>query len=119
MATFFLERSCEEYKSFPSTGAPEEGTVKTRVLIAFEGEYRAYREIARFDPHLVIYSQPNTANPNGRPAWVELPLGPDQVARICLNGEYSESSNPALEELLRAVDETERLLRTKPDSRNC
>ncbi len=68
---------------FPSTAVPEEETAKTRVLIAFEDEYRTYREfiasaictrrprvkvtvgalgllggeIARFDPHLVICSQ--------------------------------------------------------------
>ena len=68
-----------------------------RVLLAYEDEYRAYREvisagiqivrphvevdisslealgesIERFDPHLVICSQPNTVDPGGRPAWVE------------------------------------------------
>ena len=68
-----------------------------RVLLAYEDEYRAYREvisagiqivrphvevdisslealeesIERFDPHLVICSQPNTYDPGGRPAWVE------------------------------------------------
>jgi hypothetical protein len=64
----------------------EEGVTKTRVLIAFEDEYRTYtefmasavrvyrshievvaaglgvlgEEVARFDPHLVICSQPNS-----------------------------------------------------------
>ena len=116
-----------------------------RVLIAFEDEYRTYREfmasavsthrphvevvaarldalgeeMAGFDPHLVICSHPNTVDPNGRPAWVELPLDPDQVTGICLNGVYSESANPTLKELLRAIDETERLLHTEPDPRNC
>ncbi len=130
---------------FPSTAVPEEETAKTRVLIAFEDEYRTYREfianaictrhprvkvsvgelgslggeIARFDPHLVICTQPNTVDPNGRLAWVELSLDPDQITRICLNGEYSESANPTLEELLQDVDETERLLRTESDPRNC
>ena len=130
---------------FLNTAAPEEEALKTRVLIAFEDEYRTYREfianaictrrphvkvavgrlgllggeIERFDPHLVICSQPNTVDPNSRPAWVELPLDPDQITGICLNGEYSESTNPTLEEILRVVDETERLLRTEPDPRNC
>ena len=119
--------------------------VETRALVAFEEQYRAYREfiasaiqayrphvevavarldilkdeVTSFDPHLVICSQPNTVESNGRPAWVELPLDPDQITGICLNGEYSASTNPTLEELLRVVDETERLLSTEPDPRNC
>lgn len=145
MPTFIFGRPSEECMSCPSTGASEEQTVKTRVLIAFEDEYHSYRsaiasairahrprvevavaglvvlenEIARFDPHLVICSRPNTVDPNGRPAWVTLPHDPEQSAEICLNGRRSETANPALEELHRVLDETERLLRTKPEARNC
>ena len=118
---------------------------KTRVLIAFEDEYRTYREFmagairthrphievvaarlggleeeaARFDPHLIICSQPNTVDPGSRPAWVELPPDPERLAEICLDGERSEVINPALEELLSVVDETERLSRTKHELEGC
>jgi hypothetical protein len=121
------------------------GVSETRVLIAFEDEYRTYRafmasavrthrphtevvaaglsglgeEVARFDPHLVIRSQPNTVDPGGRPAWVELPPDPERLAEICLDGERSEVINPALDELLSLVDETERLARTKREQGYC
>lgn len=119
--------------------------VETRALIAFEEQYRAYREfigsaiqsyrphivvavarldklkdeVTRFDPHLVICSQPNIVGSDGRPAWFELPPDPNRFAKLCLDGQRSETTNPALEELLRVVDDTERLIHTKPDSSNC
>jgi hypothetical protein len=122
-----------------------ERVIQMRTLIAFEEQYRVYREVigsaiqshrphvvvavagldtlkdevTRFDPHLVICSQPNTVESNGRPAWFELPPDPDRFAKLCFDGEHSETANPALEELLRVVDDTERLIRTKPDSGNC
>jgi hypothetical protein len=118
---------------------------KTRVLVAFEDEYRAYREfmagavrarrphvevtvaglgalgeeVARFDPDLVICSLPNIVDPDGRPAWFELPPDPERLAKICLDGEHSETTNPTLEELLWVLDETERLVRTKQYLGNC
>lgn len=118
---------------------------KTRVLIAFEDEYRTYREfmasavrmhrpavevvaaglgglgerVTRFDPHLVICSRPNTVDLGGRPAWIELPPDPDKQAEICVNGQHSETINPALEELLSVLDETERLARTKRKLGDC
>ncbi len=118
---------------------------KTRVLIAFEDEYRTYREfmasavrmhrprvevvaaglgglgekVTRFDPHLVICSQPNTVDLGGRPAWIELPPDPDKQAEICVDGQHSETINPALEELLSVLDETERLARTKRNLGDC
>ncbi len=76
-------------------------------------------EVTRLDPELVVCSQPNTVEPNGRPAWFELPPNPDQLAEICIDGERSKATNPALEELLRVVDETERLARTKQHLGNC
>ncbi len=76
-------------------------------------------QVARFDPHLVICSQPNTVDPGGRPAWIELPPDPGQLAEICLDGEHSKAINPALEELLSVVDETEKLARTKRELGDC
>jgi hypothetical protein len=67
----------------------------------------------------VVCSRPNTVDPNGRPAWFELPLDPERLAEICIDGQRSETANPTLEELLRVIDETERLLLTKHDVGNC
>lgn len=118
--------------------------MKTRILVAFENEWRIFRDaiadaiqirrphvevaaaelsvlgskVADFDPHLVICSRPNTLEHN-RPAWVELPPDPDRLAEICLDRQRSQVANPALEELLRVVDETERLTRTKQYLGNC
>jgi hypothetical protein len=105
-------------------------------LVAFEDEYRAFREVIaasirvlrprtqveiaeldalaeeveRFDPHLVFCSQPNTVDPGGRPAWVEIPIDPTRPTRVCIGGRYSEQTNPTLEVLLGIVDEVEEQL---------
>jgi hypothetical protein len=110
--------------------------VAARILVAFEDEYRAYREVIaaairvlrpgaqvessnldalaqeveRLDPHVVICSRPNTVDPGGRPAWVVLPTDPTRPARTCVGGRYSERSNPTVEVLLRVVDEVEEQL---------
>jgi hypothetical protein len=123
----------------------EEEKSKTQVLVTFEDEYRVYRdaiarairlhrphvevvvaelcrlgdEVARLDPELVVCSRPNTVEPNSRPAWFELPPTPDRLAEICVDGERSRATNPTLEEVLRVLDETERLARTKQHLGNC
>jgi hypothetical protein len=110
--------------------------VAARILVAFENEYRAYREVIaaairvlrpcaqvetagldalaeeveRLDPHLLLCSRPNTVDPGGRPAWVELPTDPTRPARVCVGGRYSERTNPTLEVLLGVVDEVEEQL---------
>jgi hypothetical protein len=76
-------------------------------------------EVGRFDPHLVICSRPNTVHPGSRPAWIELPLEPDQLAEFCLDGKRSEATNPALGELLQAIDEIEKLALTKSELGDC
>lgn len=123
-----------------------ERMVGTRVLVAFRASHRVYQdaiaeairehrphievatagpeefeaELGHFDPHLVICSPPNTVPPNPRPAWVEFfSLDPELLASICLDGEYYESDNPGLDELLSVVDEAGRLAQTKDELGNC
>ncbi len=112
--------------------------VAARILVAFEDEYLAYREVIaaairvlrpgaqvesanldalaqaveRLDPHVVICSRPNTVDPGRRPAWVVLPTQP---ARICVGGHYSERANPTVEVLLGIVDEVEERLSEAED----
>jgi hypothetical protein len=111
--------------------------VKTHILVAFDDEHRAYRgviaagiqllrphtevssaglaqlqrEIERFDPQVVICSQPNSVDPGDRLAWIEIPLDPDHLAKVCIGGRRSESSHLLLEEVLAVVDEAERIMR--------
>jgi hypothetical protein len=108
------------------------------ILVAFEDDYRAYRDmiataiwmlrphvevetaglerlgehIERFDPELVICTRPNTVDPGGRPAWVELSLHPTQPTKVCVGGRYSERTNLTLDGLLAVIDEVEELIRT-------
>lgn len=107
-----------------------------RILVAFESDYRAYRgaiarvirrlrphvevtvasletlgeDVERLDPHLVICSRPNTVDPGGRLAWLELSPITDRPSRICIDGRYRESYNPSLDEILEVIDETEALI---------
>ncbi len=125
---------------------PTEGADRdTHTIVAIEEDYRAYREVIasavqvlrpraevetaslealgeeveRFDPHLIICTQPNTVDPGGRIAWVELSADPIQPTKICVGGRYSERSNPTLEVLLAVIDEVEKLIRTNNDFRGC
>jgi F420-dependent methylenetetrahydromethanopterin dehydrogenase len=116
-----------------------------RVLLAFEDDYRTYREvfaagiqilrphlevdtsslealgerIERFDPHLVICSQPNTVDPGGRAAWIELSVDPHQPSTICVGGHYSERAKPSLDLLLEIIDRVEGLVEANNDLRGC
>jgi len=75
--------------------------------------------VTRFDPHLVVCSRPNTVDLGGRPAWIQLPPDPNKLAEICVDGQHSETPNPALEGLLSILDETKRLARAKRKLGNC
>jgi hypothetical protein len=76
-------------------------------------------EVARFNPELVICSQPNTVDPGGRIAWVELSIDSTRPSKVCVGGRYSESTNPTLEVLLAVIDEVEELIRTNNYSGRC
>ncbi len=111
-------------------------SVLTRVLVAFDDEHRAYREviaagigllrphtevstatpaeiegeIGRFDPQVVVCGVPGRTDPGGVPAWVELPVEPQRPARIRVGGSRRTSVNLDLEGLLAIVDEAEELV---------
>ena len=117
------------------------------VLVAFEADYRIYQngiasilrelhphlevaeavlgelkeEVARLVPDLVICDRSRNAPDAGAVhAWLKLPTtGGDRSAELCLDGEYSKLEDPDQAELLRVLDETERLLRTKVTLRRC
>ncbi len=119
--------------------------IEIRVLVAFEEVYRTYQgvissairvlrphtevetatmaalaeAVERFDPELVICSRPNTVDPGGRMAWVELSVDPTRPSKICVSGRYSESTNPTLEVLLAVIDEVEELIQTNNHFRRC
>jgi hypothetical protein len=116
-----------------------------RVLIAYEDSHRSYGEtvagairkrrpraevsvvqvrklgsgVDRFDPHLVICNRPNTVDPGGRGAWVQLSNDPDEPSEFCLNGRRRGAENPGLEEVLEIIDKTEGLLREVRDLGGC
>ena len=107
-----------------------------RILVAFEDEYLAFRDViadalrtlrpgdeveatgletlgervADFDPHLVVASLPNAFDPEGRAAWVVLSPDPDRPSRVCVGGRNSEASNPSMEDLLAVAEEAEGLI---------
>ena len=105
-----------------------------RVLVAYEDEYRAYREtiaaaIRELRPHtevvnaalaelemmapradLVICSRSKVHRTEGTLAWIELPNEPELPAKISLQGRCSEATNLTLDGLLAVVDTVEDLL---------
>jgi F420-dependent methylenetetrahydromethanopterin dehydrogenase len=76
-------------------------------------------EVERYDPDLVICSRPNTVDPGGRIAWVEVSIDPTQPSKVCVGGRRSESNNPTLEVLLAVMDEVEELIQANDRSRRC
>ncbi len=76
-------------------------------------------EVERFDPELVICSRPNTVDPGGRIAWVELSIESTRPSKICVGGRYSESTNPTLEVLLAVIDEVDEFIQTNNRHRSC
>ena len=73
-------------------------------------------ELGRFDPHVVVCSQPNGTHPAGSGAWVHIPtddgMGDEErLAEICLDGERWRTDGPPLSELLAVIDETQELMR--------
>jgi hypothetical protein len=124
---------------------PGWGQIDVRVLVAFEDDYRSYREviaagicllrprievetaplreleeqIERFDPRLVICSRPTTLASRRCAGWVELPMDPTSPTKICVAGRYSKRSNPAIDVLIAVIDEVEQLLRASNDFEGC
>jgi hypothetical protein len=126
-------------------GAQEGGQIDVRVLVAFEDDYRSYREVIaagicvlrprtevetapmeeleeqveRFDPQLVVCSRPNTLASRRCAAWVELPLDPTRPTKICVAGRCSKRINPPIAVLLAVIDEVEQLLQANNDLEGC
>ncbi len=116
-----------------------------RVLIAYEERYRTYGdaiesaikglrprmevaacqlqecevEVERFDPHLVVSSQPNELDLGGRPAWVRLSPEPDEASELCLDGQSSVTENPGLGKMLTLIDQMEELAQEGRDLGGC
>ena len=123
----------------PKNRGEVRGTNETRILVAFEDDYRSYAdalatairaarphlnmattvglealqtEVTHLDPHLLICSSldPIFEQEGKLLAWVELSVDPHQSSKFCVSGRRWESLNPSLEELLDVVEEVERLL---------
>jgi hypothetical protein len=102
-----------------------------RVLVAFEDDYRVYREtvaaavrvlrpsaevesttiealeeeLERFDPQLVICGGHKEVESGSRLAWIELPVDPTLPTKVSVGGCYLERTNPTVEALLEVIDE--------------
>ena len=109
---------------------------RTRVLVAYAEDYRAYGEViaagiqilrpqvevatatpaevegevGRFDPQVVVCGASAPADPGDVPVWVELPVEPQRPARIRVGARQRTSVNLDLEGLLAIVDEAEELV---------
>lgn len=113
--------------------------VRTRVLVAYGDEYRAYREaiaagvrllrphtevstaapadlgaeLERFSPQMVVCGVPGRPDPGLATAWVGLPAEVGRPARVRVGEGRRETVGLTLEGLLRIVDEAEELVRAK------
>jgi hypothetical protein len=107
-----------------------------RVLIAFEDDYRIYREMiaaaielerprvevvtaevneletqARsFEPHLIICSGPRIENPIDALGWIQLSPFPHQPSKIWIEDRYEEAVNPGIGGIVSVVEEVGELV---------
>lgn len=117
------------------------GPIPTRILVAYDEDYRAYREVIaagvrllhpraevrtaapdelgaeleRFDPQVVVCGVPGRLDPGDVLAWVELPPGIGRPATVRVGDERREHVALTLEGLLGIVDEVEGLVRARED----
>ncbi len=122
----------------PKNRGKVRGINETRILVAFEDDYRSYAdalatairaarphlnvatvgleapqtEVTHLDPHLLICSSlaPKQHEEGTLLAWVELSVDPHRPSKFCLRKQRWESLNPSLEDLVAVVEETERRL---------
>jgi hypothetical protein len=100
----------DDYRAYRGAIAAGIRLLRPHVEVATTGLDALEDEAARLDPHVVICSLPATADSGERLAWVELSLDPARPSVVRVGGSYSKQSNPALEALLRVIDEAERLV---------
>ena len=105
--------------------------VDIRVLVAFEEDYRTYREtiaiglqilrpnieveavslealeseLERSVPQVVISSGHEEEESASRAAWIELSLDPTQPSKIRVGARHLEQTNPTLRELVEIIDD--------------
>jgi hypothetical protein len=63
------------------------------------------RELARFDPEVVICTGHKEVESGTRLAWIELSVDPFLPTKISVGGRHFERTNPTIEELLEIIDE--------------
>lgn len=116
-----------------------------RVLVSFEERHRVYGEalasviaarrprvevlhcelnrlgeqIEELDPYMVVCSEPNTSDPGGRPAWIELSVEAEENSRLCVAGDYEEAVNPDLSLVLSVIDRAEYLFANGRRAEGC
>lgn len=115
-----------------------------RVLVVFEEEYRAYREvlaagvqalrpgsrvsttvpsdleneIVHFDPQVIISSKAAIPGAGDAVTWIELPTDPSRMTIMSIGGRRFERSNPTLSTLLEMVDDAKKRYRLKGTATN-
>lgn len=129
----------------PSASPPQDRyrrrDAKIKVLVVFENDYRSYREAIavtiqalrpeaevtvaepsrseteakRIAPDLVIAGSLDARDFSSAIAWIQLPQDSERPATVYLDGGFSETANPAVEDLISLFDETEKLVRSRPD----
>jgi hypothetical protein len=109
----------DEYRLYLEVIAAATAVLHPQAKLETTGLDNLREEIGRFDPQVVVCSHPNTVEPGGRSAWVELPLDPIRPIKICVGGCHSELSSPTIEVLLRVIEETEKLERTEGEWAGC
>lgn len=100
----------EEFRSYREVIAGAIGAIRPQFEVATAGVGALDAELKRFDPHLVICSQPATSAESI--AWVELSLDPLRPSVVCVGGRRTEVRNPVLDTLLEVIDQVEDLVDT-------
>lgn len=116
-----------------------EGRITTRILVAMEDEYHAYREVlaagvqalrpgfqvittvpssieakrASFDPQVIVSSRSGAENEGDGITWIELSTDPSRPTVVRIGSRGFEQTDPTFDALLAIVDEAGRQTEAK------
>lgn len=103
----------DEFRSYRGAIAGGIQVLRPHTEVVAIGVENLEMELARFDPHVVICTLPDSASTSEWLAWVQLSLDPLRPSLVSVAGRRSEQRNPTLDNLLVVIDEVEDLAEKK------
>jgi hypothetical protein len=101
----------DDYRSYREVMAACIAVLRPHVEVATTGLETLEQEVARFDPQLIISSQPKSTIQSPAIAWIKVSTDePTQPTMVWLGERRREATEPTVELLVTVIDEIEQKL---------